>query len=111
MPWRPGQPARAPQSRESFFKRLVTSSIGGPRGERQGRDVPENYWYKGSCRFLTPLGPGVIKTRFPLEYCALDLIYLLPLLPATGAVINGLIGMRSFGRRSVATIACATISF
>lgn len=60
---------------------------------------------------MTPLGPGVIKTRFPLEHCALDLIYLLPLLPATGAVINGLIGMRSFGRRSVATIACATISF
>ena len=41
----------------------------------------------------------------------MDLIYLLPLLPATGAAINGLIGMRSFGRRSVGNIACATILF
>ena len=41
----------------------------------------------------------------------MDLIYLLPLLPATGAAINGLIGMRSFGRRSVGTIAGATILF
>ena len=53
----------------------------------------------------------MLLRHVPLEHRALDLIYLLPLLPATGAAINGLIGTRSFGRRSVGNIAGATILF
>ncbi len=40
----------------------------------------------------------------------MDLIWLIPLLPGIGAAINGLIGIRYFGRRAAAFVACATMA-
>ena len=39
----------------------------------------------------------------------LDLIWLIPLLPAIGAAINGLLGVRSFGKPLAASVACAAM--
>jgi NADH:ubiquinone oxidoreductase subunit 5 (subunit L)/multisubunit Na+/H+ antiporter MnhA subunit len=36
-------------------------------------------------------------------------IWLIPLLPATGAAINGLLGIRSFSRKTAGALACATM--
>ena len=40
----------------------------------------------------------------------LDLIWLIPLLPATGAALNGLLGIRLFGRRVAGFVACASMA-
>ena len=40
----------------------------------------------------------------------MDLIWLIPLLPAAGAIINGLFGVRWFGRGTAAAVACATMA-
>jgi NADH-quinone oxidoreductase subunit L len=40
----------------------------------------------------------------------MDLIWLIPLLPGIGAAINGLIGIRYFGRQGAAFVACATMA-
>ncbi|MBI3491935.1 MAG: NADH-quinone oxidoreductase subunit L, partial [Acidobacteria bacterium] len=37
-------------------------------------------------------------------------IWLIPLLPGLGALINGLIGIRSFSRRTAGVVACATMT-
>ena len=39
----------------------------------------------------------------------MDLIWLIPLLPGLGAALNGLLGVRYFGKRMAAGIACATM--
>ena len=39
----------------------------------------------------------------------MDLIWLIPLLPGIGAVLNGLLGVRFFSKRVAATVACATM--
>ena len=36
-----------------------------------------------------------------------ELIWLIPLLPAIGAAINGLVGIRSFSKRTAGMVACA----
>jgi NADH-quinone oxidoreductase subunit L len=40
----------------------------------------------------------------------MDVIWLIPLLPALGAAINGLIGIRYFSRRAAGLVACATMA-
>ena len=40
----------------------------------------------------------------------MDLIWLIPLLPGLGAAINGLIGIRYFGKQAAAFVACATMA-
>jgi NADH-quinone oxidoreductase subunit L len=40
----------------------------------------------------------------------MDLIWLIPLLPGIGAAINGLVGIRYFGKRAAAFVACATMA-
>ena len=40
----------------------------------------------------------------------MDLIWLIPLLPALGAAMNGLVGIRSFNRRTSGILACATMA-
>ena len=39
----------------------------------------------------------------------MDLIWLIPILPAIGAAINGLVGIRSFSRRTSGLLACAAM--
>jgi NADH-quinone oxidoreductase subunit L len=39
----------------------------------------------------------------------MDLIWLIPLLPAAGAALNGLVGIRYFSRRAAAIVACASM--
>ncbi len=39
----------------------------------------------------------------------MDLIWLIPILPGLGAALNGLIGIRSFDKRTVAIVACSTM--
>lgn len=39
----------------------------------------------------------------------MDLIWLIPILPGIGAAINGLIGIRSFDKRTAAIVACSTM--
>ena len=39
----------------------------------------------------------------------MDLIWLIPLLPAVGAAVNGLVGVRSFSRNVAGAIACGTM--
>jgi NADH-quinone oxidoreductase subunit L len=39
----------------------------------------------------------------------MDLIWLIPILPAAGAAINGLVGIRSFSRRTSGLLACAAM--
>ncbi len=39
----------------------------------------------------------------------MDLIWLIPILPALGAAINGLVGIRSFSRRTSGVLACAAM--
>ena len=41
---------------------------------------------------------------------SMDLIWLIPLLPALGAAINGLIGIRAFSKRMSGLLACATMA-
>src|SRR3954454_13541175 len=36
-------------------------------------------------------------------------IWLIPLLPGLGAAVNGLVGVRSFSRRTAGALACATM--
>src|SRR6266511_512679 len=43
------------------LERDCGSSIGSPRAERQESVPPENHWYNGSCRSLTPLLTDVIR--------------------------------------------------
>jgi NADH-quinone oxidoreductase subunit L len=40
----------------------------------------------------------------------MDLIWLIPILPGLGAAINGLVGIRSFGRRTSGLLACAAMA-
>ncbi|MBE3032222.1 MAG: NADH-quinone oxidoreductase subunit L [Actinobacteria bacterium] len=40
----------------------------------------------------------------------MDLIWLIPLLPAAGAVVNGLVGIRYFSRTVAGLVACATMA-
>ena len=40
----------------------------------------------------------------------MDLIWLIPILPGVGAAINGLIGIRSFSRRTSGVLACAAMA-
>ena len=40
----------------------------------------------------------------------MDLIWLIPILPGLGAAINGLVGIRSFSRRTAAAVACAAMT-
>ena len=40
----------------------------------------------------------------------MSLIWLIPLLPAAGAALNGVIGVRAFGRTTAGSIACATMA-
>src|ERR687897_662581 len=40
----------------------------------------------------------------------MDLIWLIPLLPGIGAAVNGLFGIRYFGKRTAAFVACATMA-
>jgi NADH-quinone oxidoreductase subunit L len=40
----------------------------------------------------------------------MDLIWLIPLLPGIGAAINGLVGIRYFGKQAAAFVACATMA-
>jgi NADH-quinone oxidoreductase subunit L len=40
----------------------------------------------------------------------MDLIWLIPLLPGIGAAINGLVGIRAFGKQAAAFVACATMA-
>ena len=40
----------------------------------------------------------------------MDLIWLIPILPGIGAAINGLIGIRSFDRRTAGLVACAAMA-
>jgi NADH-quinone oxidoreductase subunit L len=40
----------------------------------------------------------------------MDFIWLIPLLPAAGAALNGVIGVRAFGRTTAGAIACATMA-
>jgi NADH-quinone oxidoreductase subunit L len=40
----------------------------------------------------------------------MDLIWLIPLLPGLGAAVNGLVGIRYFGRQTAALVACATMA-
>jgi NADH-quinone oxidoreductase subunit L len=40
----------------------------------------------------------------------MDLIWLIPILPGIGAAINGLVGIRSFGRQTAGMVACATMA-
>jgi NADH-quinone oxidoreductase subunit L len=40
----------------------------------------------------------------------MDLIWLIPLLPGLGALVNGLIGIRYFSRRAAGWLACATMA-
>src|SRR5260221_13423244 len=40
----------------------------------------------------------------------MDLIWLIPLLPALGAAINGLLGIRSFSKRTAGLLACTTMA-
>jgi NADH-quinone oxidoreductase subunit L len=40
----------------------------------------------------------------------MDFIWLIPLLPAAGAALNGLLGVRAFGRTMAGSIACATMT-
>ena len=40
----------------------------------------------------------------------MDLIWLIPLLPGVGAAINGLVGIRYFGKQTAAFVACATMA-
>src|SRR5688572_13714821 len=40
----------------------------------------------------------------------MDLIWLIPLLPGVGALINGLVGIRYFGKQAAAFVACATMA-
>src|SRR5581483_1629748 len=37
-------------------------------------------------------------------------IWLIPLLPGIGAVVNGLVGVRSFSRKAAGVVACATMT-
>ena len=37
-------------------------------------------------------------------------IWLIPLLPGIGAAINGLVGIRSFSRKTAGVVACATMA-
>jgi NADH-quinone oxidoreductase subunit L len=39
----------------------------------------------------------------------MDLIWLIPLLPGLGALVNGLVGVRFFGKRAAAFVACGTM--
>ena len=39
----------------------------------------------------------------------MDLIWLIPILPGLGAALNGLIGIRSFDKRTAAIVACSTM--
>src|SRR5262245_50011953 len=39
----------------------------------------------------------------------MDLIWLIPILPLIGAAINGLVGIRSFGKSAAGSLACATM--
>ena len=40
----------------------------------------------------------------------MDLIWLIPILPALGAAINGLVGIRSFSRQTSGVVACAAMT-
>src|SRR5262245_32578198 len=40
----------------------------------------------------------------------MDLIWLIPLLPAFGALVNGLVGIRAFTKHVAASIACAVMA-
>ena len=40
----------------------------------------------------------------------MDLIWLIPLLPGLGAAINGLFGVRYFGKRAAGLVACTTMA-
>jgi len=40
----------------------------------------------------------------------MDLIWLIPILPGIGALINGLVGIRSFNRQTSALVACASMA-
>jgi NADH-quinone oxidoreductase subunit L len=40
----------------------------------------------------------------------MDLIWLIPLLPGVGAAVNGLVGIRYFGKRTAGLVACATMA-
>jgi len=40
----------------------------------------------------------------------MDLIWLIPVLPGLGALVNGLIGIRSFNRQTAALVACAAMA-
>jgi NADH-quinone oxidoreductase subunit L len=40
----------------------------------------------------------------------MDLIWLIPILPGIGAALNGLVGIRYFGRQAAAFVACATMA-
>jgi NADH-quinone oxidoreductase subunit L len=40
----------------------------------------------------------------------MDLIWLIPILPGIGAAINGLVGIRYFGKHTAAFVACATMA-
>ena len=39
----------------------------------------------------------------------LDLIWLIPVLPGIGAAVNGLLGVRHFGKSVAAAVACGTM--
>ncbi len=40
----------------------------------------------------------------------MDLIWLIPLLPGVGAAVNGLVGIRFFGKRTAGLVACTTMA-
>ncbi len=40
----------------------------------------------------------------------MDLIWLIPLLPGLGALVNGVVGVRYFSKRTAGLVACATMA-